>query len=123
MHRSDDMGENWSLKDNGYFVPSDPSNASADGGRLGVTPADPNRVYVALIGRGKAEDTGWIGLYQSLDRGENWVNLNGQDGAPYDATCIQAWPMETSMGRAFIRGFMILTWLFLTMIRTQLGLG
>lgn len=86
MHRSDDGGSTWTLKDAGYFVPSDPSNASADGGRLGVTPADPDRVYVALIGRGKAEDTGWIGLYQSLDRGENWANLNGQDGAPYDAT-------------------------------------
>lgn len=84
MHRSDDGGETFVLKDDGYFVPSDPGNASADGGRLGVTPADPDRVYVALIGRGKAEDTGWIGLYRSLDQGEIWANLNGQDGAPYD---------------------------------------
>ena len=85
MHRSDDGGLTFALKDNGYFVPSDPANASADGGRLGLTPADPDRVYVALIGRGKASDTGWIGMYQSLDRGDSWANLNGQDGAPYDA--------------------------------------
>jgi photosystem II stability/assembly factor-like uncharacterized protein len=84
MHRSDDGGQTFVLKDEGFFVPSDPTNASADGGRLGVTPADEDRVYVALIGRGKAEDTGWIGLYQSLDRGDSWANLNGQDGAPYD---------------------------------------
>ena len=105
MHRSDDSGTTWALKDNGYFVPSDPSNASADGGRLGVTPADPDRVYVALIGRGKAEDTGWIGLYQSLDRGESWANLNGQDGAPYDPTLHPSVANGNLNGTGIYQGF------------------
>ena len=105
MHRSDDSGATWTLKDNGYFVPSDPSNASADGGRLGVTPADPDRVYVALIGRGKAEDTGWIGLYQSLNRGESWANLNGQDGAPYDATLHPSVANGNLNGTGIYQGF------------------
>lgn len=105
MHRSDDSGATWTLKDNGYFVPSDPSNASADGGRLGVTPADPDRVYVALIGRGKAEDTGWIGLYQSLNRGESWANLNGQDGAPYDASLHPSVANGNLNGSGIYQGF------------------
>ena len=105
LHRSDDQGATWNLKDNGFFVPSDPSNASADGGRLGVTPADPNRVYVALIGRGKAEDTGWIGMYQSLDQGENWANLNGQDGAPYDATLHPSVANGNLNGTGIYQGF------------------
>jgi len=105
MHRSDDGGATFVLKDDGYFVPSDPSNASADGGRLGVTPADPNRVYVALIGRGKAEDTGWIGLYQSLDQGESWSNLNGQDGAPYDPTLHPSVANGNLNGTGIYQGF------------------
>lgn len=105
MHRSDDGGATFALKDSGYFVPSDPSNAIADGGRLGVTPADPNRVYVALIGRGKAEDTGWIGLYQSLDQGESWVNLNGQDGAPYDAALHPSVANGNLNGTGIYQGF------------------
>ena len=105
MHRSDDGGTTWTLKDNGYFVPSDPNNASADGGRLGVTPADADRVYVALIGRGKAEDTGWIGMYQSLDRGESWANLNGQDGAPYDATLHPSVANGNLNGTGIYQGF------------------
>ncbi|MGB1577120.1 MAG: LamG-like jellyroll fold domain-containing protein [Flavobacteriales bacterium] len=105
MHRSDDGGATFSLKDDGYFVPSDPGNASADGGRLGVTPADPNRVYVALIGRGKAEDTGWIGLYQSLDQGESWSNLNGQDGAPYDPTLHPSVANGNLNGTGIYQGF------------------
>ena len=105
MHRSDDGGATWTLKDNGYFIPADPGNASADGGRLGVTPADPDRVYVALIGRGKAEDTGWIGMYQSLDRGDSWANLNGQDGAPYDATLHPSVANGNLNGSGIYQGF------------------
>ena len=80
FHRSDDGGATF-LFDNGYFVPSDPDAADDHGGRLGTTPADPDRVYVALIGKGKASDTGWIGLYPDDDRGDLWTNPNGQDGA------------------------------------------
>ena len=105
MHRSDDGGATWTLKDNGYFIPADPGNASADGGRLGVTPADPDRVYVALIGRGKAEDTGWIGMYQSLDRGDSWANLNGQDGAPYDETLHPSVANGNLNGSGIYQGF------------------
>ena len=83
--RSEDGGVTFSLKDNGYYYPSVISEAADQGGRIGVTPAAPDYTYVALIGRSKAEDTGWIGLYRSTDKGEVWTNLNGQDGGPYDS--------------------------------------
>ena len=84
FQRSDDSGETFTLYDDGYFTPSDQGEADDHGGRLGVTPADPNRVYVGLLGKGKESDKGWIGLYRSNDKGGNWTNPNGQDGAPHD---------------------------------------
>ena len=85
LFRSNDGGETFALKDNGYYYPTVANEANDGGGRIGTSAAAPDYVYVALIGKSKAEDTGWIGLYQSTDQGENWANLNGQDGGPYDA--------------------------------------
>jgi len=83
LFRSDDGGANWTLKDNGYFTPSDLANASVSGGKIGVTPASADLVYVCLIGTDKAGDNGWIGVYKSTDKGDNWTNPSGQDGGPY----------------------------------------
>ena len=91
--------------DNGYFVPSDPNAADDHGGRLGTTPADPDRVYVALIGKGKASDTGWIGLYRSNDRGDLWTNPNGQDGAPYDVDVHPSLATGNMNGTGIYQGF------------------
>ncbi|MCB0643531.1 MAG: hypothetical protein KDC44_17915, partial [Phaeodactylibacter sp.] len=67
----------------GWYVPSDPANASENGGKIGVTAAAPDLVYAGLIGESKADDYGWIGVYRSTDAGETWVNPSGQDGGPY----------------------------------------
>ena len=83
VFRSDDGGESWALKDNGYYVPADLQNASIAGGKIAVTPASPDLVYVCLIGSSKKNDNGWIGVYKSNDKGEIWTNPSGQDGGPY----------------------------------------
>lgn len=89
--RSDDGGVNWILKDNGWYIPSDPSNALVRGGKIGISAADPNIVYVGLIDEGKSGDNGWIGVYRSYDKGDNWTNPQGQDGSPYQATNTNPW--------------------------------
>lgn len=81
--RSDDGGENWVLKDNGYYEPEEWINASDAGGKIAVTPAAPDLVYVCLIGASKQDDNGWIGVYRSTNKGDNWVNPSGQVGGPY----------------------------------------
>lgn len=83
FYRSIDGGINWTLQDLGWYTPSDPSNASAGGGKLAVTPAAPDMIYACLIGESKSGDEGWIGVYRSMNKGSNWVNPSGQDGSPY----------------------------------------
>lgn len=79
------MGETFILKDNGWYSSTDPSRY-AGGSRIAVTPADPNRIYVYLIGDAKSGDYGYIGIYRSDDGGETWTLPNGPDGGPYNAT-------------------------------------
>jgi photosystem II stability/assembly factor-like uncharacterized protein len=81
--RSNDGGNTWTLKDNGWYVPTDFNNAVEFGGKIGVTPASPDLVYVCLIGDSKPDDNGWIGIYKSTNRGDVWTNPTGQDGGPY----------------------------------------
>ena len=85
LFRSDDNGVTWILKDNGWYVPAEFDNAFDRGGKIAVTPASIDQVYVCLIGRSKNEDNGWIGVYKSTNQGENWSNPTGQDGGPYGA--------------------------------------
>jgi photosystem II stability/assembly factor-like uncharacterized protein len=81
--RSENAGTSWTLKANGWFSPSDLTNAYDDGGKIGITPASPDMVYVCLIGAGKSGDGGWIGIYRSDNKGDSWMNPVGQDGSPY----------------------------------------
>ena len=83
LFRSDDGGNTWAIKDNGWYVPSDFDNAIEFGGKIGVTPASPDLVYVCLIGDSKVGDQGWIGIYKSTNKGDVWTNPTGQDGGPY----------------------------------------
>jgi len=83
IFKSTDAGNNWTLMDNGYYMPSDLSVAEVYGCKIGVTPADPNRIYAGIIATGKTDDNGWIGIYYSLDEGNTWQEDSGFDGGPY----------------------------------------
>ena len=89
--RSINAGDNWSLMDNGFYSPSDLNNATVFGCKIGVTPADPNRIYAGIIANGKLGDDGWIGIYYSLDHGANWQNDSGVDGASIYNSSTMEW--------------------------------
>lgn len=80
--KSTDFGITWVTQSNGWYSSVDP--ARNDGGaRIAVTPANPNRIYVYLIGESKANDYGFISVYRSDNAGNSWINAYGQDGGPY----------------------------------------
>ncbi|MEZ4921132.1 MAG: T9SS type A sorting domain-containing protein, partial [Saprospiraceae bacterium] len=89
--RSDNYGQSWYyLINSGWFtIPSeDAGKIDVWGGRLAVTPADPNRIYMVLNGFSQPDANlqldGFIGIYQSNDGGFNWARKTGPIGRPYD---------------------------------------
>jgi len=102
--KSEDTGATFTVRENGWYVPANATSASDIGAKIGLTPASPNLVYMALIGESKAGDNGWIGVYKSIDSGESWVNPNLPDGGPYTT----AHPNPASFnpdGTGFHQGF------------------
>ena len=82
FYRSMDAGATWTIQTNGWHFSND--QARFDGGaRIGVTSANPNKIYVYLIGESKAGDNGFIGVYKSADGGQTWTLPNGPAGGPY----------------------------------------
>ena len=79
---STDAGLSWTLQDAGWYHSTDPARIDG-GGRLAVSPADPEIVYAYLIGDSKPNDYGYIGVYRSNNSGQSWGLPNGQVGGPY----------------------------------------
>ncbi len=64
IYRSEDLGETWVELTNGVIIP----NNDGEGMRVAVTPADTNRVYVAMIAnRGN--------VLRSDDGGDSWATV------------------------------------------------
>lgn len=83
IYKSTNGGDSWVLKDSSWYVPTNFSQATDIGCKIGVTPADTARVYACLIGDSKTGDHGWIGVYYSMNGGDSWVNPDSIDGGPY----------------------------------------
>jgi photosystem II stability/assembly factor-like uncharacterized protein/PKD repeat protein len=83
--KSTDGGATFSIRENGWYS-SDNADRREDGARMTVTPADPNVVYVVLIGNSKPGDNGFIGIYRSNDAGESWLLPNQPVGGPYTSS-------------------------------------
>lgn len=79
---SDNLGGSWAVQSNGWYSSSAPER-NDEGARIGVTPADPNRVYAYLIGQSKDGDMGFIGVLRSNDGGQSWTLPNPPYGGPY----------------------------------------
>jgi photosystem II stability/assembly factor-like uncharacterized protein len=77
FYKSTDAGVTFTLKSNGWFIPT--LTSSIGGARMGVTNADGNRIYVAMLGNvdNYASDVNFIGVYRSDNAGESW-------SLPYD---------------------------------------
>lgn len=103
--RSTDTGATWALQENGWYIPETGNDASDIGAKLGLTPADPDRVYVAMIGQSKNGDNGWIGVYRSDDGGSTWTLPLGQIGGPYNGNSIQNLATINRNGTGFHQGF------------------
>lgn len=79
--KSTDGGATFNLFNSGWY--SGGTQSQDGGARIGVTPANPEVVYVHLIGQSKDGDNGFIGIWKSTDSGNSWSLPHGQVGAPY----------------------------------------
>lgn len=81
--KSIDSGKTFSIREAGWYSPTNAERING-GGRMAVTSADGNRIYVILVGASKPGDHGYIGVYTSYDAGDTWRLNNPPVGGPYD---------------------------------------
>ena len=84
--KSTDNGVTFNVKNNGWFSPIGGVASSDGGARIGVTNADPDRIYVVLLGEENddVDDNNYIGIYRSDNAGEIWTTPydGNNDGSP-----------------------------------------
>lgn len=102
--KSIDGGGSFTIREAGWYVPANVASATDMGAKIGITPAAPDLVYVALIGESKTGDNGWIGLYKSSNAGESWINPNLPDGGPYTGSHVNPATLNPD-GTGFHQGF------------------
>lgn len=89
FYRSMDKGSVFTKHNSGWFAGSSSNiNNSLSGARMAVTEADPEYIYVALLGDdvSRAQDLNWIGVYKSINGGTSWSLPAGDPGGPYSSS-------------------------------------
>ncbi len=113
--KSIDNGLTFTAKTNGWYIPTNGIANHAEGAKIANRLADPNRLYVLLLGNDTdhATDLNYLGVYKSTDAGESWSlpydgDNNGapdnNPGGPYSST---HWAMSTFNvnGGSYDQGF------------------
>lgn len=116
--KSTDNGLTFTAKVTGWFEPIGGVAPYTEGARIGVTNADPNRLYVILLGGDNDEvnDNNFIGIYRSDDTGETWStpydgngdgNPDNEPGGPYsdDHWCFTSFHPTFNWGGIYNQGF------------------
>ena len=110
FYRSTNKGLSFSEINNGWFAGSSANvDNSTRGARLAVTPANPNYIYVALLGIDVSyeQDNNWIGVYKSTDGGSSWTLPAGDPGGPYSAShiCLSSFHPTFDWGGNYDQGY------------------
>jgi len=118
IRKSTDGGLTFVPKTNGWWMPVGGTALQDGGARMGLTDADPDRIYVVLLGEENdtIEDNNYIGIYRSDDGGESWYmpydgNGDGipdnEPGGPYsqDHWCLTSFDPWFSWGGIYNQGF------------------
>lgn len=118
--KSTDNGVSFTPKTTGWFSPTNTRAVGNQGARIAVTSADPNRLYVLLLGSDQnyADDINFLGVYKSDDAGESWTlpydgNNDGvadnDPGGPYNNNdwCLSCFGFGNSLtgGGGYDQGF------------------
>lgn len=118
--KSLDNGLNFSPRTTGWFTPTNFRAATNSGARLAVTEADPNRLYVLLLGTDISynDDVNFLGVYRSDDAGESWILpydgnndgvMDNDPGGPYSNTdwCLSCFGFSDTLtgGGNYDQGF------------------
>lgn len=108
--KSEDMGATFSIREMGWYNPNPGQANQSDGGaRMTVTPADPNRIYCALLGNEVSyeHDVNWVGVYRSDDAGESWTLPTGEPGGPYTSShwCLSSFSPTFAWGGNYDQGY------------------
>ncbi|HEX5625494.1 MAG TPA: LamG-like jellyroll fold domain-containing protein, partial [Saprospiraceae bacterium] len=80
--RSSDHGLTWTDALSGWYQPG--TGITVTGAHIAVCPSNPAKLYTYLCGSG-GNLGGYIGVFSSLDEGQNWSNTNPANaiGGPY----------------------------------------
>jgi photosystem II stability/assembly factor-like uncharacterized protein/PKD repeat protein len=83
--KSEDGGQSWSVKEEGWYAPDLNSAFLNDGGaKIAVSHLDPDLVVAGLIGSAKGGDDGYLGVWKSTSSGESWALQGPHVGGPYE---------------------------------------
>lgn len=102
--KSNNSGLSFIPKQDGWFDGVDAARQDG-GGRLSVTPSNPERIYAVLIGQAKEGDNGFIGVYRSDNSGETWLLPNPPAGGPYSNAHPNLAVINPYSGTGFHQGF------------------